>query len=203
MKCWPARGRAHGKTLKARARNPRARRPRVRRRCRRFGHHTRRGMRRHRDEGDGRAPRRVTRRGDARGDPIRATVAAAGFSPTRLHPASDGFVGFGNPPRATASSRRIPSRTASTPVDTAKDASRRDGAATARPRRVARGPDGPIASATREPRGPIAAEGELGDARARDDARCAGGGFGTAASWGRTHHVCYVRLCVLSATRAC
>ena len=80
---------------------------------------------------------------------------------------------------------------------------RRDGVATARPPRVARGPDGPIASATREPRGPIAAEGELGDARVRDDARCAGGGFGTTASWGRTHHVCYVRLCVLRATRAC
>jgi len=98
MKCWPARGRAHGKTLKARARNPRARRPRVRRRCRRFGHHTRRGMRRRRDEGDGRAPRRVTRRGDARGDPIRATVARQGFRQ------------LGSTPRATGSSGSVTPR---------------------------------------------------------------------------------------------
>ena len=34
--------------------------------------------------------------------------------------------------------------------------------------------------------------------RRRDDARCAGAGCGRSTPWGGTHHVCYVRLCVLA-----
>ena len=202
MRCWrPWTGaRKNPKSPRSESARPTAARSTTTPPCR-ASHATRNASSSRRRRWTRSTPRREARR-RARG-PDPGDRRAAGFSPTRLHPASDGFVGFGNPPRATASSRRIPSRTASTPVDTAKDASHRDGVATARPRRVARGPRWPHRVGHREPRGPIAAEGELGDARVRDDARCAGGGFGTTASWGRTHHVCYVRLCVLSATRAC
>ena len=34
--------------------------------------------------------------------------------------------------------------------------------------------------------------------RRRDDTRCAGAGCGRSIPWGGTHHVCYVRLCVLA-----
>ena len=49
---------------------------------------------------------------------------------------------------------------------------------------------GPRRGPRRNP--PIAAGGRTGDAR------CAGAGCGRSTPWGGTHHVCYVRLCVLA-----
>jgi len=98
-------------------------------------------------------PRREARR-RARGPDPGDRRARQGFRQLGSTPRATGSSGSETPRGATASSRRIPSRTASTPVDTAKDASRRDGVATARPPRVARGPDGPAPS-RRPPGNPV------------------------------------------------
>ena len=98
---------------------------------------------------------------------------AAGFSPTRLHPRATGSSGSVTPARdRVVASDSIADRVHARGHREGRVAPRRrrDGAS----RRVARGPRWPHRVGHREPRGPIAAEGELGDARVRDDARCAG-----------------------------
>ena len=76
-------------------------------------------------------------------------------------------------------------------------------------RRVARHERRAVGSRTRRWRAPAGTTPEpahrggwanrrRAEPRRRDDTRCAGAGCGRSIPWGGTHHVCYVRLCVLA-----
>ena len=152
-------------------------------------------MRRRPGECDGRVSRGIASRGYARAGAIPACSRGRVF---QLHPATVVVVAVGNPHRATSSSRRIPSRRARAVVHGTHDASRDTSVAPSGPERVARGSEGP-AGTTPEPahRGGWANR-RRAEPRRRDDTRCAGAGCGRSIPWGGTHHVCYVRLCVLA-----
>ena len=108
-------------------------------------------------------------------------------------------VAVGNPRRATSSSRRIPSRRARAVVHGTHDASRDTSVAPSGPERVARGSEGPGGDhAGTRPSRRVGEPETRGTATTRRHGRCAGAGCGRSTPWGGTHHVCYVRLCVLA-----
>ena len=110
-----------------------------------------------------------------------------------------GRVMVGNPHRATSSSRRIPSRRAPAVVHGTHDASRDTSVAPSGPERVARGSEGPGGDhAGTRPSRRVGEPETRGTATTRRHGRCAGAGCGRSTPWGGTHHVCYVRLCVLA-----
>ena len=152
-------------------------------------------MRRRPGECAGRVPRGIASRGYARAGAIPACSRGRVF---QVHPATGVVVAVGNLHRATSSSRRIPSRRARA-VYTGRTMRR---ATRASRRRV---PNASLA-ARRAPAGTTPEPAHRGgwanrrraEPRRRDDARCAGAGCGRSTPWGGTHHVCYVRLCVLA-----
>ena len=153
-------------------------------------------MRRRPGECDGRVPRGIASRGYARAGAIPACSRGRVF---QLHPATVVVVAVGNPHRATSSSRRIPSRRARAVVHGTHDASRDTSVAPSGPERVARGSEGPGGDhAGTRPSRRVGEPETRGPATTRRHGRCAGAGCGRSTPWGGTHHVCYVRLCVLA-----
>lgn len=153
-------------------------------------------MRRRPSECDGRVPRGIASRGYARAGAIPACSRGRVF---QLHPATTRRGLVGNPHRATSSSRRIPSRRARAVVHGTHDASRDTSVAPSGPERVARGSEGPGGDhAGTRPSRRVGEPETRGTATTRRHGRCAGAGCGRSTPWGGTHHVCYVRLCVLA-----
>ena len=79
------------------------------------------------------------------------------------------------------------------------DASRDTSVAPSGPERVARGSERPGGDhAGTRPSRRVGEPETRGTATTRRHGRCAGAGCGRSTPWGGTHHVCYVRLCVLA-----